>query len=567
MGMREWACAQLPLSRKELFFAGVTFAAYFFAAKLGLYLYYAFETSPALIWPPVGIALAAVLLGGHKMWLPILLAQHLALISHFTGVHTISLVIASAYALQAVAALYLLRRFGFDMAMTSARSAMTFVGVVIAATVIEPAIATAWQLYSGTLGVSPLVNLGRAWGGGVFSALIVAPLVLVWYRGWRTALAEIAARRAELALAFATLAGVVYAVFWTPHTRVLGATVIFMLPAALLWFVLRFNPRLLALAVFVSAVGGIAGTIITLPGAGSLSAQLLNVQVYIGLIAALFIVFAAVEEERRQGFRKLRELYAQASAADRAKSEFIAILAHELRNPLAPIVSSLDLLRMQPQTAESAEAIHRAEQHTIMIRRLLDGLLDTARLSQGKFVLRKELVRLQDIVDQSVASVEDYVRTRRHTLRVIQPEEPVMLYADAVRVKQILINLLTNACKYTPPCGYVELYAEARDGHVLIRVSDTGEGISSAARPRLYTPFSQVHEAPERGTGLGIGLFLTKRLVEMHNGKIQADSDGPGQGSTFSVYLPLSMEGARRYREDAPAPAAAQPEAVAGGSR
>lgn len=173
-----------------------------------------------------------------------------------------------------------------------------------------------------------------------------------------------------------------------------------------------------------------------------------------------------------------------------------------------------------------------------MIRRLLDDLLDTARVTQKKFKLQKETIPLQDVISQSVESTAGFLQSRRHSLRTSMPNEPILLFADPVRLKQVFINLLNNAGKYTEPGGTIHISCEVRDTTVLVTVRDSGIGIDSKHLPHIFHPFRRVGPAIHVGTGLGIGLSLTKRLVEMHGGTIRAESEGPGTGSTFTVSLP-----------------------------
>ena len=532
----------LSLSSKEIAAYLFVFVAYFLSAKLGLYLYYEFETSPALIWPPVGIALAAVIFGGYRMWAPILLAQFLALVTQSPGTYQIAFIIAVAYAIQAAVGLYVLRQFAFEPSFDKLRNTLILVGVAFSVTLIEPIIATVAQAYLYSLSVSPWVNLGRAWGAGVFSVLVLTPFILMWYQRNRTTVPTSSNVRIEILAAFGVLLAENYFLFWTPYPQYFGISVIFFLPAVLIWFSLRLHPRWLALALVVTSIQGIAGSILAHPSAIALNEQLLADEVYIGLVAAIFLVFVSVVEERRMAFRRLESAYLSTSAADQAKSEFIAILAHELRNPLAPIVSSLELLRLQPQTSESIQSITNAEAHVSMIRRLLDDLLDTVRLTQNKFNLQKEMLSLQEIIARSVESVRDFVRSRDHDLRISLPDEDIMLHADPVRIQQIVINLLNNAVKYTDPGGDIELKVEEQNGNAVIRVTDNGIGIEPDKHTSIFEAFKQVKSSTPHGTGLGIGLFLTKQLVGMHGGRIEAASLGLGRGSVFTVYLPLPSQ-------------------------
>jgi len=531
---------RLPVSPTDLRDYAFVFILYFLGAKLGLYLFFTFDTSPALIWPPVGIALAAVIFGGYRMWLPIFLAQFLAVITERPGAFLTVTVIAFAYALQAVAGGYLLKRLKFEPAFDKVRNAIIFISAAFLITLIEPVIATAWQVAFSSLSVSPLLNLGRAWGAGIFSVLVLTSFAVSWHHWREIFFAKAEKGTVEVVAAFTLLLVVNHYLFWTTLFQPFGISVIFFLPAVLIWFVLRLDLRWFMLGILVTSIQGIAGSIIAHPSDNTISEQLLAVEIYIGLIAAIFLIFASVVAERRSAYRQLERALESTRAADKAKSEFIAILAHELRNPLAPIVSSLELLKLQPLTRQMLEVINTAEQHTVMIRRLLDDLLDTARLSQKKFELQKERVSAQQIIAESVSSVKDFFSARRHTLEVRVPSEDMELDADPVRVKQAVINLLNNAGKYTEPGGSIELTAERQGNMLCISVRDNGIGIDMEDPDYLFEPFKQAASANRASAGLGIGLFLTKHLVEMHGGSVEARSKGLGKGSVFSIYLPIA---------------------------
>ena len=380
--------------------------------------------------------------------------------------------------------------------------------------------------------------MGRAWGAGVFSVLVFTPLIAMWYRGRELSRPKSFTKKVEIIAAFCLLLAENHFLFWTSYPQYFGISVIFFLPAVLIWFALRLHPRWLTLALVLTSFQGIAGSILAHPSVVALNEQLISDEVYIGLIAAIFLIFVAVVEERRAAYKQLEKAYQSTSAADSAKSEFIAILAHELRNPLAPIVSSLELLKLQPQTIESVEALESAETHTLMLRRLLDDLLDTVRLTKKKFNLQKEILSMQEVIALSLESARDFIRSRGHNLTVSVPDEPVMLNADPVRVRQMITNLLNNAAKYTNPGGKIELVLQREEDNAVIRVTDNGIGIEAEALPHLFDSFWQADSARERNSGLGIGLSLTKRLIEMHDGRIEVRSQGLGRGSTFSVYLP-----------------------------
>jgi signal transduction histidine kinase/ActR/RegA family two-component response regulator len=249
--------------------------------------------------------------------------------------------------------------------------------------------------------------------------------------------------------------------------------------------------------------------------------------------------------------------------ADRRKDEFLALLAHELRNPLAPIRNGLEVMRLAPGDAtavdEAREMMERQLGHMV---RLIDDLLDVSRISRKKMELRRSRVLLADVIRDAVDGARPAIQAGGHDLAVSLPDEPVLLDADLTRLAQVFSNLLTNSAKYTEPGGRIWLTAERRGGEVIVSVRDTGIGIPSGSLASIFDMFSQVDRSLERSTGgLGIGLALVKGLVEMHGGTVTAESAGEGMGSTFTVTLPV-LETARGPGSTTPS----QEEPIAGGA-
>jgi PAS domain S-box-containing protein len=230
--------------------------------------------------------------------------------------------------------------------------------------------------------------------------------------------------------------------------------------------------------------------------------------------------------------------------ADRRKDEFLAMLAHELRNPLAPIRNALHLVRMQGNGDNGMRpAWEVIERQVEQLVRLVDDLLDVSRITRGKIKLQKERVDLATVVARAVESSRPLIDARRHALQVTLPPGSLPVEADAVRLAQVLLNLLNNAAKYTPEGGRISLLVERADSQGVVRVRDTGMGIPAEMLPHIFELFTQVDRTLDRAEGgLGIGLTLVRRLTEMHGGRVEAHSEGPGQGSEFVVRLPLMQE-------------------------
>lgn len=230
-------------------------------------------------------------------------------------------------------------------------------------------------------------------------------------------------------------------------------------------------------------------------------------------------------------------LYSEIREADRRKDEFLAMLAHELRNPLAPIRSGLDLLGLIGTDNEIIEPMQQQVEHLV---RLVDDLLDVSRIMQGKVELRREPVKLSTVVARAVDTVRPMIDGNQQTLSVKLPSEPIWLGADPVRLAQVISNLLNNASKYSENGSQISLAADRHDNELILRVCDTGIGIDPDLLPHVFDLFTQATRTIDRSQGgLGIGLTVVKSLVEMHGGQVSVYSHGPGEGTEFTVRLPI----------------------------
>ncbi|MGH7710041.1 MAG: ATP-binding protein [Gemmatimonadaceae bacterium] len=235
--------------------------------------------------------------------------------------------------------------------------------------------------------------------------------------------------------------------------------------------------------------------------------------------------------------RLIREL----KHADRRKDEFLATLAHELRNPLAPIRNSLHIMRLAPDTGAAEQARSMMERQLGQMVRLIDDLLDVSRITRGKLELRKERVELAAVVSMAVDTTRPLIEAAGHALTITLPPEPIYLDADPMRLAQVFSNLLNNAAKYMDRGGRIWLTAAPNGSDVVLSVRDAGIGIPAEALPSVFDIFIQLDHAREKSQGgLGIGLTLVKRLIEMHGGSVTAQSEGVGNGSEFIARLPIA---------------------------
>ncbi|WP_313576385.1 hybrid sensor histidine kinase/response regulator [Brevundimonas sp.] len=255
-------------------------------------------------------------------------------------------------------------------------------------------------------------------------------------------------------------------------------------------------------------------------------------------------VFIDLYRQRREILAQRDELEAYANAlraADRRKNDFIAMLGHELRNPIMALRAGLQLLERQSDKNLKADIQARMEVQAHHLSRLIEDLLDVARIDQGKISLQRERVSLQSVIESAVDTSRLKIEAGAHDLTVALPSQPLWLDGDFTRLSQVVSNLLTNAAKYTPSEGQIRVSADVVQDEVRIDIADNGVGVPHDMQGRIFDLFTQSKGPDDRSReGLGIGLALVKQLVEMHDGAIELASEGPGQGSCFTLRFPLA---------------------------
>ncbi len=529
----------------------VVFLTILATVKFNQYLLLEFHTSPAVILMPTGISLALIYLGGYRLWVPVFLA---GLVASFWNPSTASFipsltslilafVISLAYTLQSMLGAFILKRLNFLGTLGRTRCALILLGVALVLPTLGPTIATSTQWLLGTLALPYADAWTRTWAGGVMSIIVFTPLITTWYRQRAKKTRK---EFVESVIALTVLVVMIYVVFWTnlPAVNIFVSLYVFF--AVLFWIGLRMRPRITATAIFLIAALGMAGSIIAHPSAVALNQQLFADELFIILIAPIFFILTALVEERKvsakealERAQELEEANKKLSVEDHAKNEFLATLAHELRNPLAPVISSLELLKIKAQERnlpDMIELVDVATTHNATLVQLIDDLLELSRITRNKIQLKKEHIKLQTTVGQALRTVDTLYRSLGHTLKVDIPKEDVWIDADPLRLEQILVNLLNNAAKYTPMGGNValEVVYDPEKG-LRMSVKDSGIGIEPQMFGKIFEPFVQ---SAEGSTGLGIGLSLTRKLVELHGGNIWVESEGLGKGSNFIVVLP-----------------------------
>lgn len=530
-----------PLHRWSLM--GGLIVVYFLAGKLGLQFAF-LHSSATAVWPPTGIALAAVLLFGNRVAPAIFIGAFLVNITTAASVFS-SLGIAAGNTLEAVAGGFLVTRFANGLAAFS--RARDIVSFSLLAGVVSTSI-------SATIGVTSLLLAGDAqagqfgaiwltwWLGDAAGALIVTPLLSLWITTPRPG--PLRARPAESILLLVTVAGAGALVFL--HSELNRYPLPFLCIPPLIWAAFRFGQREVATGVAILSAVAVWATV---GGSGpfvmrSENESLLLLQAFMVTIAALTLPVAAliwerktIEQQRFELLASERAARAEAEAANRSKDEFLAMLSHELRNPLAAISNASQVLVNLNAPGYGSRAVEIISRQTKHLTRLVDDLLDVGRVTARKIILSQQRVNLADVVQRSLAICVDVGRLRNHRTEI--DLAPTWVNGDPDRLSQIIDNLLTNAIKYTPAGGLIRVQTQVEGEESVLRVTDSGIGIAPDLLPRVFDLFTQGERSLDRAKGgLGIGLTLVRHLAELHGGRVDAYSDGASKGSTFVVRLP-----------------------------
>ncbi|HEX5648785.1 MAG TPA: MASE1 domain-containing protein [Steroidobacteraceae bacterium] len=523
---------------------GALVLVYFVTGRLGLHFASVHESASA-VWPPTGIALAALLLFGRHVWPAVFVGAFLVNLTT-SGSIASSVGIAVGNTLEAAVGASLVARYaGGVRAFERPRDFLRF---VILAGLVGTAV-------SATIGVVSLVIGGEAawaafgaiwltwWFGDAAGALIVTPVLVLWSApGGSVRLRERLFEAVLLLIVVVATGALVFA-----HPELSRHPLPFLCIPPLIWAAFRFGQREVATSVLLlSAIA----TWATARGFGPFATagdneSLLLLQAFMVTIAVLTMSVAglvwerkAIERERSALLERERAARADAEWASHAKDEFLAMLSHELRNPLAAIGNAAQVLSTPGTPHGIAErAVDIVNRQTRHLSRLIDDLLDVARVSSGKILLAREKVNLGDVVDGCMALMRSGGRLKQHQVDV--DVTPAWVLGDLARLTQVVDNLLTNAVKYTPPGGRIEVRTSSEHDEVVLHVRDDGAGIAPELLPHVFELFTQGPRTLDRAEGgLGLGLALAQRLVVAHGGRIVASSPGPSGGSTFTVYLP-----------------------------
>ncbi len=544
-----WKEVFMPLPRggKDWLAWAALFIAYLGASFVGVWLFRA----PSVIFPAAGIALAMLYIYGLRLWPAIFLSALLV----GSIAHSGSLafwILPIAHTLQAIIGAACLRLLKVNPFLRRVKDMFSVIGVSVVTAVIVPsvwfaarAIAAHFMPVSATM-----LSWSSWWAGMITSLLATTPLLMRW--GSKPAFTRDRVALLEILLAFAVLVGISIPLWWTNTTVIFGISLLYLLLIPCFYIALRLGVRFTTLAMTLATALALAGELFGVHAHDpALGMRLVQTEILMNILTVIFFILVSIEEERKEAVFALKMHIEQLENALQrveeetiAKSRFIAVLAHELRNPLAPVVSFLELLKLRGLVKrEGEEIVDLMSDRMAVVRRLLDDLLDMSRITERKIELRKEAVDLETIVRRSLKTVENLFERKNQSCAFRGPSAPIVAEADPIRIEQSITNLLSNASKYTPSGGSIAVELSEKGGSAQIRVADTGIGIQPNLLETVFEPFRQVFMPNVKSDGLGIGLALAKQFVEMHGGEIRAESAGLGHGSTFTISLPLARTG------------------------
>jgi signal transduction histidine kinase/CheY-like chemotaxis protein len=521
-------------------------ALYFAVAKAALLLAIPPGYATA-VWPPSGIALAGLLLAGGRVWPGVWLG---AAVTNLTiqGSPLLAVLIGTGNTLEAVAAAALVRRYISDRGeLESGKAVAMFVLWSAFSALIAATIGTVSLTLAGALNRAEFNSNAWIWFEGDFTGmLIVAPLLLNWRMrslpSWNSNKALEAA-----ALALSTLVVTVFIFRNLVSAGVLP--LVFVTLPFVLWAAIRFEQRVVTAAIAAMSAISVWYTLQAEGQYGPGSEELTSFFLlsYTITLTMTGLVMSAIIGQRKQAELTVRQRVHELQDSERHINEFLAMLSHELRNPLAPMVNALALMRKVPAN-QHPELLGIIERQVAHLSHIVDDLLDVSRITRGKILLQKAVVDLNDIIARALDASRPLIAAHGHAVESHFSGERLFVDVDATRIAQVALNLINNAVKYTPTGGTIAISVSREPGNALFKVRDSGIGIGPELLPKVFDLFMQGDRALDRSEGgLGIGLTIARRIVEMHGGSIDVSSSGPDRGSEFLVRIPLAS---------APAPAA-----------
>jgi Osmosensitive K+ channel histidine kinase len=514
---------------------------YFIAGKLGLMLA-SLHASASPVWPAAGMALAALLLFGYRMWPAIFVGAFLVNGTTAGNVAT-SFCIALGNTLEALAGAFLVNRFaGGKNVFDRPQGVFKFAIAAAISTVLSPVFGVTSLALAG---FADWANYGAIWVtwwlGDATGDLVFTPLILLW--GIRLKLCWKKGEAVEVAvllLLLALLSAVVFGGWLEVSAK--NYPIAFVCGPIVIWTAFRFTQRETATGIFILSVIALWGTV---HGFGPFAEQtenqsLLTVQSWTAVLAITAMALSAGMAERRRIEEELQQQKSMVEAANRTKDHFLAMLSHELRTPLTPVVSELESLQTEStQTEDTRASLAMIRRNIELETQLIDDLLDFTRIASDKMELRFVPVDVHLAVSNVVEICRAETKSKRLNIHLKLRAQSCHVTADGAKFQQIIWNLLKNAIKFTPEGGDIIISSENPSETVLsVSVRDTGIGMEPEVMQRIFDPFEQGNRSFERRLGgLGLGLAISKSLAQAHGGTLTAQSDGSNRGSTFTLSM------------------------------
>ena len=520
---------------------GVTAPIYFLAGKLSLHLAF-LHASASPVWPPTGIALAALLVFGYEIWPAVFIGAFLVNIFTYGSLLT-SLGIGAGNSLEAICGAWLINHFaGGTAAFDHYRTVFRFAGVILVGTFISPTIGVTTLTLGGYAPWQEYAAIWLTWWLGDFSgAIIFTPVLVLWIVNPRRIFNPERDREvAILVILLVVLSGFVFG-GWTSWSR-LNYPVAFVLGPLIVWTAFRLSQRETATGIFLLSLIAIWGTLNRFgPFARSnANESLLLLESFNVVTTITALALAAGMAERRRAEAAIEQQRAAVEAANRTKDNFLAMLSHELRTPLTPVIAALDGLQSAgPQSGDTQAAIAMIRRNVELESQLIDDLLDLTRIARDKLQLHFVPMDAHEAISNVVEICRNEAAAGKLRVHVNLRAGAHFVNADPAKFQQIVWNLLKNAIKFTKPEGEISI-STSNPAPLLLEVSvtDTGIGMEPDVMNRIFDPFEQGDRSFQtRFGGLGLGLAISKSLAEAHGGTLVARSKGRDQGSAFTLTM------------------------------
>jgi signal transduction histidine kinase len=526
----------------------VVTAIYVVTARLGLSLD-AVGGFATVVWPASGIALAAVLLGGYRLWPAIWIG---AFVTNVLSGATIAAAagIAIGNTAEVIAGAYLLHRVpGFRVQLDRLRDVLALMILAAGLSTLLAATTGVGTLYiSGIMPREQLADAWRAWWiGDAIGDLLAAPFILVWAQ-WNV---RFRANRIGESIALSAVIVLIGILVFAgePSTASVARGREYLLFPPLIWASLRFGTRGSVTSTLLAAV---IAVVYTASGRGpfvraELHDNLLALQLFVGVVGATFLLLGASIAERAKTARDLDTARETAESANKAKATFLGVVSHELRTPLNAIMGYVDLLLMQINgtlTHNQREILERVRQSQRHLLALIEDVLGFAQVEAGRFSLNLQPVNLGETFSSVEQIVSQEAAKKSIELRIAETDPSLVVVADPDKLRQVILNLVSNAVKFTSSGGTIDLRAARDTTDAILNVRDSGIGIAKENLERVFDPFYQVDQGGTRKyPGVGLGLSIVRDAVIAMNGRVAITSE-PGKGTDVSIRLPLSNDAA-----------------------